>query len=190
MGKFKPKDILVPTVSLLIICLVITAALAYTNSLTAAPIAEQNELKAQQSRETVLPQAKSFEKVDEENACYKGFDENGGVVGYTMTEKSKGYGGDVEVMIGIDSTKDSVSGVVILSHNETPGLGANAVKEDFRNQFKQVLPGDGFKVIKNASPAQGEIEALTGATITSRAVTNAVNTAVKYYNTDLKGGAK
>lgn len=189
MSKFKPKEIFIPTVSLFIICLIITALLAYTNSLTTEPIEKQNQLKAQQSRELVLAVAKDFEPVDEENDCYKGVDQNGAVVGYTLTTKAKGYGGDVQVMVGIDSKTNAVSGVVVLSHNETPGLGANAAKAEFSDQYKQPVPDNGFTVIKNAEPKDGEIQALTGATITSKAVTTAVNDALNFYNTKLKGGA-
>lgn len=190
MMKFNIKTILVPTVSLLIICGVVTALLAGTNALTADTIAQQDADKAAASRSIVLPAAKVF-KENSENGIdyYTGYD-GSDLVGYTFTTAEKGYGGDVQVMTGI-TAKGEVSGVVILSHDETPGLGANAVKDSFTSQYKQPLTFDGgqFTVIKNAEPKDGEIEALTGATITSRAVTAAVNDAVTIYNT-VKEGAK
>ena len=83
-----------------------------------------------------------------------------------------GCGGTVQVMTGID-TAGSITGVVILSHGETPGLGANAERASFTDQYKQAAPENGIALVKNKAPAAGEVEALTGATITSRAVTDA-----------------
>ena len=108
-------------------------------------------------------------------------------MGYVFETESKGYGGTIQVMTGI-STEGDVTGVVILSHAATPGLGANAEKENFRDQFKQPAPENGLDVVKYQPPAEGQIEAMTGATITSKAVTSAVNLAIEQYHT-IKGGA-
>ena len=101
--------------------------------------------------------------------------------------EASGYGGKVKVMTGIDA-EGAITGVVILSHDETPGLGANAEKPDFLNQFLQQAPEGGLEVIKYQTPGEGQIQAMTGATVTSTAVTNAVNQAIAQYNT-VKGGA-
>ena len=90
-------------------------------------------------------------------------------------------------MTGI-SAEGEITGVVILDHSETPGLGANAERASFTDQYKQPAPENGITLVKNKAPAEGEIEALTGASITSRAVTNAVNAAIEQYNA-VKGGA-
>lgn len=189
MKKLNPKEIIVPILVLLIICAGITAILASINGITAEPIAQQAEQKAQQARAIVLPDAQEYEEVDIEadgvSDCYKGT-KDGETVGYTFTASANGYGGAVEIMVGIESESGEISGVSILSQSETPGLGANAVKTEFTDQFKQ--PAQELKVIKNAEPADGEVEALTGATITSTAVTNAVNSAVAAYEEMTKGG--
>ena len=109
------------------------------------------------------------------------------MAGYVITTEAKGYGGTIEVMTGI-TADGSVSGVVLLSQNETPGLGANATKESFTEQYQQAVPESGFEVIKSGAAADGQIQAMTGATITSRAVTDAVNLAVEKYQTLEKGG--
>ena len=74
----------------------------------------------------------------------------------------------------------------ILSQDETPGLGANATKSEFTDQYKQ--KAQELEVIKNAEPADGEIQAITGSTITSQAVTDAVNKAVAAYEKIEKEG--
>lgn len=181
--KLNAKNILVPALTLFVICLVVTALLAGTNLLTKDKIADQARITAENSRKIVLSAADSFESTDD---YYTGTS-NGDVVGYVFETQAKGYGGTVKVMTGID--KDgNITGVVILEHSETPGLGANAVNESFRDQYVQAVPEDGIQLVKNKVAGDGEVEALTGATITSRAVTTAVNAAIEQFQS-VKGGA-
>ena len=189
MKKLNPKEIIMPVLVLFVICAGVTAILAAVNNVTAQPIAQQAQQKAEQARAVVLPLADSYEQLELEydgiSDCFVG-KSGGKTVGYTFTASASGYGGLVEIMVGIDSQSEEISGVSILSQSESPGLGANAVKSEFTDQFKQ--PAKEIKVIKNAQPSDGEIEALTGATITSTAVTNAVNSAVEAYNEKIKEG--
>jgi len=177
MNGLNAKTVLAPAAILLVICVIVSAALAGTNLLTRDRIAEAQAQKAEESRMVVLPGAETFEEAD---GCYIGKD-GGADVGYVFETEGKGYGGSVKVMTGI-STDGEITGVVILSHAETPGLGANAEKADFRDQYKQPVPDTGsIEVVKFQTPAEGQIEAMTGATITSTAVTNAVNAAIEQY---------
>lgn len=172
--KMKPKDILVPTVSLFIICLVATLLLALVNNITKDKIAEQATAAEAAARIAVLPQAESFKEKD---GFFIGTDASGKTVGYVFncTGGSKGYGGAIPVTVGINS-KGEITGIVPgdLSQ-ETPGLGQNASKDSFRKQF--VNKKGHIEVVKNA-PGENEIQALTSATITSKAVTSSVNTAL------------
>ncbi len=181
--KLQASAVVKPALTLFVICLVVTALLAGTNLLTKDQIAKQAQITAEESRRVVLSEAESFEESD---GCYIGTS-GGETVGYVFETEAKGYGGTVQVMTGID-TQGSITGVVILSHSETPGLGANAERASFTDQYKQTVPENGITLVKNKAPAAGEVEALTGATITSRAVTDAVNAAITQYNA-MKGGA-
>lgn len=108
----------------------------------------------------------------------------GQIVGWCVSVSAKGYGGIVNFVVGI--TKDgAVKAINILSHSETPGLGAKSTQPEFYTQFndKEKLP---LKVVKGAANAPDEIAAISGATVTSRAVTNGVNEAVEYFNKYLK----
>lgn len=176
--KLDAKSVLAPAAILFVICVVVAAALAGTNALTEDRIAQAALEKAEESRMVVLPGAESFEEADGHFVGKSGSD----TVGYVFETEAKGYGGTVAVMTGI-SVEGEITGVVILSHSETPGLGANAEKESFRDQFKQPVgnSADGIQVVKFQAPAEGEIQAMTGATITSTAVTNAVNDAITMY---------
>lgn len=172
------KEVMKPALILFVICVVVSAALAGTNLLTEDKIAEAAAKKAEESRMVVLPGAEAFEEAD---GCYVGTS-GGQSVGYVFETEGKGYGGTVKVMTGID-VEGTITGVIVLEHGETPGLGANAEKTEFRDQYKQPVANNvgGISVVKFQAPNEGEIEAMTGATITSRAVTDAVNKAIAAY---------
>ncbi len=104
-------------------------------------------------------------------------------VGWCVSVASKGYGGLVNFVVGIKAD-GSVRAINILSHSETPGLGAKSTKPEFYTQFnnKDELP---LKVVKGAANNPDEIAAISGATVTSNAVTNGVNEAVNYFNQNL-----
>lgn len=179
--NFSFKGVAVPAIALLIIAGIITALLASTNMITKDKIAEQNTKKQEETLKTVLPSFDKFDSIDSDNNgstdYYIAKSSSGEIIGYAFNTSANGYGGAVTVMTGI-TAEGEVYGVAILEHNETPGLGANATKDDFRNQYKQQIPSDGeFKVEKDG----GTIVALTGATITSRAVSSAVNEAISLY---------
>ena len=188
MKKLSFKDIFVPTISLFIICLVVSFLLAGTNELTKEPIAQLQAQKADEAKMQVCPGAVSFdgqEQTDVPVEFYRGFDEDGNLVGYAIPASHKGYGGEIEIMVGIN-VEGEITGVNILSINETPGLGMNAAKGEFRNQFLGELPRNGFTA-KSDDASKQKIDALTGATITSEAVSQAVNKAINVYNS-LEGG--
>lgn len=187
--KINAKDILTPTVSLFVICLVATLLLAIVNNVTAAKIAEQTAKSEAEARVAVLPDAKDFNEVDKDNDgttdYYEGVNANGETVGYVFNTvgESKGYGGAVSVTVGI-TADGKITGIVPgdLS-NETPGLGQNAGKAKWQAQF--VGESGVLQVVKDekaaADTSDGKINAITSATITSKAVTSAVNAAVEKF---------
>lgn len=181
--KLSFKAIFIPTLVLFCVCLAATAALAGINLLTIDTIAQVNAQAEKESRLVVLPEAAEFEGAGEGGTeYYIGKDASGNVVGYTFTTAASGYGGSVGVMTGIGSD-GKVTGVVVLSHSETPGLGANAEKDTFRQQYiDKAVAGEHYAVIKSGTAGDGQILAMSGATITSDAVTNAVNMAMDKFN--------
>ena len=172
------KEILQPALALFVFCLIVTALLAGTNLLTRDQIAEQNRLAEEASRLTVSPGAESFSP--SADGTYYLAEAGGETVGYVFTTTANSYGGEIQVMTGI-SAEGSITGVSLLTINDTPGLGMNAQREEFRDQFKKPAPPDGFQVIKSGEPGDSDISAMTGATITTQAVTDAVNKAVAQY---------
>lgn len=176
------KSILVPTIALFFICLVATTLLAFANSVT-APIIEDLAIKTEiETRKTVLTTAEEFKDENTNGISYAlGVDKDGNSVGMVFTTTAKSYGGEILVMTGV-SMDGKVTGVELLSINDTAGLGMNATKPDFKDQFIGLI--NGVKVMKNSSNHDNnEITALTGATITSQAVADAVNAALASFET-------
>ncbi len=95
-----------------------------------------------------------------------------------MESYGKGYGGDVGLMVGINMEDDTIRGVAVTTHAETPGIGAKA-KEDpvLSDQFKGLPISDSYKVNQDG----GQINSISGATITSRAVTSAASQVGQIY---------
>lgn len=186
MKKFNIRDIFFSTLIMFLVCVIVTGLLAGTNYLTAKKIAQNDLQQEENMRFEVLKMATDFKAVDMnsdgETDYYEGY--NGeDVIGYVMVTSAKGYGGDISVMTGI-LFDGKINKIAILSHNETPGLGANADTEDFTSRFKQSIADGGvLEVVKDGNAADGQIDAITGATITSKAVTAAVNDAIDIFRT-------
>ena len=189
------KDMFKLGLNLLIISAVAALLLALTNSVTASTIAQRNEQANAEARKLVLESAQDFEQVKdvktdnskgvEVSEIYEAKDASGNTVGYTLKVLPSGYGGTIELMVGIDSAKGQVSGINVVSNSETAGLGAKATNPEFSDQYKG-KPLEELSVLKNGTPGDTEIKAISGATITSTAVTNGVDEAIEVYNNSLK----
>lgn len=111
----------------------------------------------------------------------------GELVGVAVNNVSNGFGGDIDMITGFNADK-TIAGVKIISMSETPGLGAKANNPGFLEQYTGKTTD--LSVIKNAAPQDNEIAAITGATITSTAVTTGVNAAYAAAQPFLEGGGK
>ena len=189
------KDMFKLGLNLLIISAVAALLLALTNSVTASTIAQRNEQANAEARKLVLESAQDFEEVKDvktDNSkgvkvseIYEAKDASGNTVGYTLKVLPSGYGGTIELMVCIDSAKGQVSGINVVSNSETAGLGAKSTDPEFSDQYKG-KPLEELSVLKNGTPGDTEIKAISGATITSTAVTNGVDAAIEVYNNSLK----
>lgn len=174
-----------PALTLMIICVIVTFLLAVVNMVTKEPIQKAKDEATKAAMQVVLP-ADSYQVVDNSSVdvvCYRAT--GGERDGYVFTSSAQGYGGAVEVMTGIydDGT---ISAVEIISvDDETPGLGQNAANDSFKGQFKGKKGN--VEVVKTGTGKDNEIDAITSATITSKAVASAVNKAVDAFD-QVKGG--
>lgn len=194
------------TLILTVITLVSGIGLGAVYEVTKEPIRQANEAAKQEAYTKVIAEADTFEEntdfsaddaaavladagvagcsIDEVAAAKK----DGETVGYVITStSSEGYGGDIQITVGILTDK-TVTGISFLSISETAGLGMNAEKPEFYEQYSDVAV-EQFEVVKSGTGQDGEIDALSGATITSSAVTDAVNAALTYYSNVLEGGS-
>lgn len=176
-------DIIRPTAVLALICIVVTLALSSANFLTENKIkalAQENQNKAMSK----LIEADSYNEktaeIDGEKITYTTAENSDGIIGYIFTVDVNGYGGALSVMTAIN-TDGTVAAIEILdASNETPGLGQNVTKQDFYTQYSGVKSG--VEVVKDGtgSADNNTVNAVTGATISSKAVTKSVNTALDY----------
>ncbi|MDY6914943.1 MAG: RnfABCDGE type electron transport complex subunit G [Candidatus Cloacimonadota bacterium] len=177
-------------VILLLITAVASGVLAVVNNYTKPLIAQNKQKTEEEARRMVLPKAETFEtdsieiqeakvkpdplmiqKESDKSSYFKyyiGKDEAGEVTGYTFVARKYGYSSNIETMVGVKPDL-KINKIKVINQAETPGLGANCENEDFTKNFigrtipKLLVDKDG-----------GDIESLTGATITSRAIINSI----------------
>lgn len=189
----KKESIIGLGIKLLIITAVAGLVLGWVHSITAAPIEAQAQKTKNDAMKQIITKADSFKPVDVKvsgNILEVDEAKNGNdTIGYAIKVTSKGYSGPIEMIVGI-SNEGKLEGIKILSQTETPGLGANAPEPAFSGQYKDKAIEKDLEVVKGKASASNQIEAMTGATITSKAVTKGVNEAVSFYKENLKGGVK
>lgn len=186
------KKILKDAFALLMITLVAGILLGFVYSITKEPIAVQEQLTKEKSCQEVFADAAAFDNNTEDleaaraamaaagyevqtlSEILEAKDASGNTLGYVLSIiDPEGYGGDISFMMGI-RLDGTLNGISILSIGETAGLGMNADTDAFKSQFanKKV---DKFTFTKTGSTSDSEIDALSGATITTTAMTNGVN---------------
>lgn len=161
-----------PVLVLVCICLVVTALLAYINSVTSPIIAKAEQEKTEQAMSEVLTEAEGFRPVEIDNLPDRVTEiysaENGS--GYVFMLATKGYGGDMKLICGIKSD-GTIEQCKTLSHSETSGLGSKTAEDPYRNQY-----------CGKSSDTLSEVDAITGATISSTAYKNAIEDAFKAFD--------
>lgn len=189
------KEIISLGLILFLITAIAAVILGGAYQVTKEPIAIQQKKENDDAMKEVLPKAETFEKQEiqlDETSIIKEVNQGktgSDVAGYAIKVSPKGYAGLIEMMVGI-SEDGKVEGIKILNHSETPGLGAKAPEPEFSGQYKGKSIEQPIVVVKADPAKDNEIKAITGATISSNAVTTGVNEAINFYNEQLKGGQK
>lgn len=196
------KGIIKDACILFVITLIAGIALGAVHEVTLEPIAKAQLAAATATYQEVYPDAASFDETDElkaavessaeeissqgygnvtVDAAQEALDASGNVIGYLITSTSSdGYNGKVQISVGI-TTEGTLTGIGFLSIGETPGLGMKAKEPDFKDQFNG-KKAETFEVTKTVVSADNQIQAISGATFTSKAVTGAANAAVYFVN--------
>jgi Na+-translocating ferredoxin:NAD+ oxidoreductase subunit G len=144
------------------ICIIAAGLLAWIDILTKPKILAQEKLEEKLSLKAVFPLADRFEEVREggEIDYYKAFDAKGELLGYAFKATERGYSGEVKTIAGMRKDGE-IAAIKVLFHNETPGLGSRIAADDFTNRFKGISD-------------LSKVEAITGATISSKTVIDSV----------------
>lgn len=186
------KTMLKEALALFIITMVAGLLLGFVYQLTKDPIAKQKELAVKNACSEVMPGADHFTELEytldavisdklaangvKTGTVFEAYTSDNKLMGYVIeTASSQGYGGDIVLYIGVNPYTEpfTLNGVSILSISETAGLGMRA-EEVLVPQFAN-KQAEGFTFTKTGSTDASEIDAISGATITTKAVTNAVN---------------
>ena len=185
------NTILKNTISITVITLVAGLALVVVQDITAGPIATQQEKSKEEAYKTVFEDADTFEVYSADDGLAtaladNGFtaqtideimvaqDSSGETLGYAFTvTDSEGYGGDIQFAMGVQND-GTLNGISILSISETAGLGMKANTDSFKDQFKNKKV-EKFSYTKTGATSDDQIDAISGATITTNAMTNGVN---------------
>lgn len=192
--------------SMFVVTLVAVLLLAVVNQVTRDPIALA-EINARNAvYENVMKEATGFEEVMSEEEIAENGEKalaDAGIttceinhtmralrgdekIGYVIAATSKsGYGGDIQIAVGINNDGE-ITGFSVISHSETAGLGAKAAEPDFGKRFEG-KKAETIEFVKGGGATGQQIDALSGATITTNAVTEATNAAIAFYNSCLKG---
>ncbi|MCF7891073.1 FMN-binding protein [Candidatus Bipolaricaulota bacterium] len=158
----------------------------------ADPIIEENEKEA--TREAIYYVLKSADSYETEEVdgkvIYRALDSSGELVGYAFTASGGGYQGTIRLMVGVGPEVWKVKGIQILESSETPGLGGKIRGESFKSQFRDLVARGEIGLVKSGEPERGEIKAITGATISSKAVVKIINTELSRVRSILSTGGE
>lgn len=205
----KKSSIIKNTLVIFIVTLVAVALLAVVNQVTMGPIEEAQIAAEAASLSAAYTDAKEFAQVDGKEAMLEkatellesadiqkctinnvlaAQDASGNLIGYAISATTQnGYGADLQVAVGI--TKDgTIAGFDVISNNETPGFGANCTNPEFTSQFKGKSAAGKISFNKSGATSDSEIDVISGATITTNAVTEAVNGAIVFFQENFNGG--
>ena len=156
-------------ITLMVVGLIASLALALSNQYTSGLIADQTSTELQKSLKVVMPDADDFKQKDYYYEAYK----NSQLIGKVVTIETSGYSSMIKLLVGLDNS-NKIVGVKVLSQVETPGLGSRIQEESFLSQFI----GKDAAALKLKKDG-GNIDGITGATISSRAVVNSIQEALK-----------
>lgn len=158
--------------------------------LFSSPMIEANILKEQREAVfLVVPGVKKYtEKKIDDFVYYECRDESGSVNGFAFLAQGNGYQGVIKIMVGVTPDISKITGIKVLEQVETPGLGGRISEKEFQEQFRGISTEPVIEYVKNKKPSKpNEIQAITGATISSRSVVSIIN---KYIEKMKTGVAK
>lgn len=158
--------------------------LAFADTVFQPQIQANQRQALERSLAAIFPQAKSpkFTQLSTKKMqIYKGTDSSGTLLGYAVGIVTNGYGGPINLIVGLSPDLSKIAGMEVVSDSETPGMGSRIADDWFRKQFAGLNPLDPIGYVKNATPdpAKNQIEAISGATISTKAVLSGLNSSLR-----------
>ena len=171
------KLILHMLVTLTIIGIISGGLLSEVSEWAAPKIEAHRKAETERAIFLVQPDAKSQKKIETVDfEVYRVFDENNDPIGYALPYEGNGFQGKIRLMVGIKNNLKELVGMQVLEQTETPGLGTKVTEDPFTNQFVKLIAEPDVAWVKGAPPTNSnEIQTITGATISSKAIVNIVN---------------
>ncbi|MBN1446558.1 MAG: FMN-binding protein [Bacteroidetes bacterium] len=187
------KTILGMLITLSIIGVASGGGLALVSSWADPLIAANKKAATELAIFQVQTQAKDYKPVETVSyECYRVFDASGNAVGYALPWEGNGFQGKIRMMIGITADLSTLTAIEVLEQVETPGLGTKVTEDPFRSQFADLTAEPQVDWVKGAPPTrENQVETITGATISSKAIVAIVNDGLQHLRKDLaEGGAQ
>ncbi|MFC1897472.1 RnfABCDGE type electron transport complex subunit G [Chloroflexota bacterium] len=166
-----------PIVFITVVVFASVGLVTWTDSITGDKVEEQEKQQIQSMLKEMFPGMSEYTLKDDIYTIYS----DGAEVGYAFLAVGKGYGGDIKILVGLED-KTTMKGITVISQTETPGLGSRIAESSFANKFTGLNIND--VALKQDG---GQIDAITGATISSHAVIDAVSTTAMEKVKSLKG---
>ena len=172
--------------TLTIVCLLCALALSLVHFSAAKKIDLNAVARIENAINTLYPQAASVKPVEGDDSVFTLLDKQDKVMAYAFLAKGQGYQGTIVMLAVSNAGLSQLEGLEIIESLETPGLGAKIQNAPFRNQFKGAPIVSELISTKEKAKTSSEIEAITGATVSSRAVVNILNKKIALLRNQLK----
>jgi len=179
--------------ALTIIGIIAGGSLSLVNNWASPKIALNQKAETERAIFLVHNDGKKYEQLNINGLeVYKVFDESGNSLGYSLVHSGNGFQGKIKIMIGLNEELNKITSIEILEQSETPGLGTKILEPPYKDQYKGLTPVPSIKLVKGISPENpNEVQAITGATISSRSVVAIVNDGLaKLKSVEIKGAQK
>lgn len=156
------------------------ALLAVVNNWASPRIEANKKAETERAIFLVQPEGKSYDQLKEADfEVYKVFDKNKSFVGYSLVFEGNGFQGKIRLMVGLTGDMDRITSLEVLEQSETPGLGNRVAEAPFKDQFNNLANSPSVAWVKGIKPSKSnEIQAITGATISSKSVVAIVNAGI------------
>lgn len=174
------KEVVRITSTLTLVCFLCAFLLSVVYGLANKKIAANEEKLIETALTTLAPEAAGVEKnIIGQKVIYKLFDQNKDLIGYGFIAFGQGYQGKIKMLVVSDDSLEYLKGIEVVESLETPGLGAKIQNPPFKNQFKDLKVTGELSCVKGTVTGAGQIKAITGATVSSRAVVNILNAKIR-----------